>query len=61
MSPLTPTPVIASRAHDGSDISRDVPAFQQVYDEHLATPPGVQRRTSTLVMRSVVENRPLPL
>ena len=30
-------------------------------DNRLATLPGVQRLTSTLVMKSVVENRPLPL
>jgi DNA-binding Lrp family transcriptional regulator len=42
-------------------ITRDLPAFQKVYDECLATLPGVQRISSTLVMKSVVENRPLPL
>jgi len=42
-------------------IARDLPAFQNLYDERLATLPGVQRLTSTLVMKSVVENRPLPL
>ena len=42
-------------------ITADLPAFQQLYDEHLATLPGVQRLSSTLVMKSVVENRPLPL
>ncbi|WP_031160377.1 Lrp/AsnC family transcriptional regulator [Streptosporangium roseum] len=42
-------------------ITRDLPAFQQLYDERLATLPGVQRLSSTLVMKSVVENRPLPL
>jgi DNA-binding Lrp family transcriptional regulator len=42
-------------------ITRDLPAFQQVYDDRLATLPGVQRLSSTLVMKSVVENRPLPL
>jgi DNA-binding Lrp family transcriptional regulator len=42
-------------------VARDLPAFQQVYDERLATLPGVQRLSSTLVMKSVVENRPLPL
>lgn len=38
-----------------------IPNVQQVYDDRLATLPGVQRLTSTLVMKSVVENRPLPL
>ncbi|MFI6740996.1 Lrp/AsnC family transcriptional regulator [Nonomuraea sp. NPDC050451] len=42
-------------------IARDLPAFQEVYDDRLATLPGVQRLSSTLVMKSVVENRPLPL
>ena len=42
-------------------ITADLPAFQQIYDERLATLPGVQRLSSTLVMKSVVENRPLPL
>ena len=42
-------------------ITRDLAAFQQLYDDRLATLPGVQRLSSTLVMKSVVENRPLPL
>ena len=41
--------------------ARDLPACQKLYDDRLATLPGVQRLTSTLVMKSVVENRPLPL
>jgi DNA-binding Lrp family transcriptional regulator len=42
-------------------IAADLPAFQQLYDNRLATLPGVQRLSSTLVMKSVVENRALPL
>jgi DNA-binding Lrp family transcriptional regulator len=42
-------------------ISRDLPAFQQLYDERLSTLPGVQRLTSTLVMKNVVQDRALPL
>jgi len=42
-------------------ITRDLPAFEKLYDDHLATLPGVQRLSSTLVMKSVVEDRPLPL
>jgi DNA-binding Lrp family transcriptional regulator len=42
-------------------ITRDLPDFQRLYDERLATLPGVRRLTSTLVMKSIVENRPLPL
>ncbi|WP_055490429.1 Lrp/AsnC family transcriptional regulator [Streptomyces sp. TP-A0356] len=38
----------------------DLPAFQRLYDDRLATLPGVQRLTSTLVMKHVVEDRPLP-
>ncbi len=42
-------------------VSRDLPAFQSLYDERLATLPGVQRLSSTLVMKSVADDRPLPL
>jgi DNA-binding Lrp family transcriptional regulator len=42
-------------------ITRDLPAYQKLYDNRLATLPGVQRLSSTLVMKSVVENRPLPM
>ncbi|MFZ2526241.1 MAG: Lrp/AsnC family transcriptional regulator [Rhodococcus sp. (in: high G+C Gram-positive bacteria)] len=42
-------------------VARDLPAFQQLYDEELATLPGVQRLSSTLVMKSVADDRPLPL
>jgi DNA-binding Lrp family transcriptional regulator len=42
-------------------ITRDLAAFQRLYDEQLAALPGVQRLTSTLVMKSVAEGRPLPL
>lgn len=42
-------------------IARDLPDFQRVYDDHLATLPGVQRLRSTLVMKTLCENRPLPL
>jgi DNA-binding Lrp family transcriptional regulator len=38
----------------------DLAAFQQLYDQQLATLPGVQRLTSTLVMKHVVNDRPLP-
>ena len=43
------------------DVTRDLPDFQQVYDNRLATLPGVQRLSSTLVMKSLAEDRPLPL
>ena len=42
-------------------IARDLPDFQRLYDERVATLPGIERLNSTLVMKSVVENRPLPL
>ena len=42
-------------------IARDLAAFQELYDDKLATLPGVQRLSSTLVMKSVVEDRPLPV
>lgn len=42
-------------------IARDLPELQAIYDERLSTLPGVLRLNSTLVMKSVVENRPLPL
>ncbi|GAB3975005.1 Lrp/AsnC family transcriptional regulator [Actinoallomurus acanthiterrae] len=38
----------------------DLVAFQRLYDERLAKLPGVQRLTSTLVMKNVVHDRPLP-
>jgi hypothetical protein len=54
--------------HDARDaahllrvITRDLPDFQRLCDERLATLPGVRRLSSTLVIKSIVENRPLPL
>lgn len=41
-------------------VSADLPAFQRLYDDRLATLPGVRRLTSTLVMKQVVRDRPLP-
>ncbi|MFB7248301.1 AsnC family transcriptional regulator [Streptomyces populi] len=38
----------------------DLSAFQQLYDQKLARLPGVQRLTSTIVMKNVVQDRPLP-
>jgi DNA-binding Lrp family transcriptional regulator len=40
-------------------VTRDLPAFQLLYDERLSSLPSVQRLTSTLVMKSVVQNRPV--
>ena len=39
----------------------DITAYQNLRDEQLATLPGVQRLTSTIVMKRVVDERPLPL
>ena len=42
-------------------VSRDLSAFQRLYDEQLSSLPSVQRLISTLVMKNVVQDRPLPL
>ncbi|MFK0402939.1 Lrp/AsnC family transcriptional regulator [Microbacterium sp. NPDC090225] len=42
-------------------VTVDLPHFQRLYDEQLTALPGVQRVSSTLVMRKVVDDRPLPL
>jgi DNA-binding Lrp family transcriptional regulator len=39
----------------------DLAAYAALRDERLATLPGVQRLTSTIVMKRVVDDRPLPL
>ena len=39
----------------------DLAAYQTLRDEKLATLPGVQRLTSTIVMKRVVDERPFPL
>jgi DNA-binding Lrp family transcriptional regulator len=39
----------------------DLAAYQALRDEKLAALPGVQRLTSTIVMKRVVGHRPLPL
>ncbi|GAA3773614.1 hypothetical protein GCM10023083_08300 [Streptomyces phyllanthi] len=41
-------------------VTSGLAAFQQLYDQRLATLPGVQRLTSTMVMKQVVDDRPLP-
>jgi len=38
----------------------DLAAYQILRDEKLATLPGVQRLSSTIVMKRVVDNRPFP-
>ncbi|WP_085605174.1 MULTISPECIES: Lrp/AsnC family transcriptional regulator [unclassified Pseudomonas] len=42
-------------------VARDLPEFQQLYDERLSSLPNVQRLTSTLVMKRVIQDRSLPL
>jgi DNA-binding Lrp family transcriptional regulator len=42
-------------------VTQDLAAFQRLYDEKLSTLPGVQRLTSTLVMKSIIDSRRLPL
>ncbi|MFN3075179.1 Lrp/AsnC family transcriptional regulator [Acinetobacter sp. TY1] len=39
----------------------DLANFQKLYDEKLSALPGVQRLTSTMVMKSVISNRLFPL
>ena len=39
----------------------DLNAYQALRDDKLATLPGVQRLTSTIVMKRVVDNRPFPV
>ena len=39
----------------------DIDAYQRLRDERLATLPGVQRMTSTIVMKRVVDERPFSL
>ncbi|MEU6355839.1 Lrp/AsnC family transcriptional regulator [Streptomyces sp. NPDC047072] len=38
----------------------DLAAYQRLYDERLARLPGIQRLTSTLVMKNIIDDRPLP-
>ncbi len=39
----------------------DLAAYQRLRDEQLATLPGVHRLSSTIVMKRIVDERPLPL
>lgn len=40
--------------------TEDLGAYQRLEDDKLAALPGVQRLTSTLVMKRIVHDRPLP-
>jgi DNA-binding Lrp family transcriptional regulator len=41
--------------------ARDLDDFAALRDQKLATLPGIHRLTSTIVMKRIVDNRPLPL
>ncbi|WFF03756.1 Lrp/AsnC family transcriptional regulator [Micromonospora sp. WMMD964] len=41
--------------------TKDLAGFAALRDEKLAALPGVQRLTSTIVMKRIVEDRPLPV
>ncbi|HZZ50034.1 MAG TPA: Lrp/AsnC family transcriptional regulator [Pseudonocardia sp.] len=41
-------------------VTADLAAYQQLQDDALSVLPGVARMNSTLVMKRVVDNRPLP-
>jgi len=41
-------------------VTSDLAAYQRLQDDKLSALPGVQRMTSTLVMKRVVHDRPLP-
>ena len=42
-------------------VAVDLNDYATLRDQKLATLPGVQRITSTIVMRRIVDDRPLPL
>jgi hypothetical protein len=50
-----------SRAATAQKATIDLAAYQALEDDHLAALPGVQRITSTLVMKQIVNDRPVPL
>ncbi|MFF4732029.1 Lrp/AsnC family transcriptional regulator [Streptomyces mirabilis] len=41
-------------------VTADLDAYQRLYESRLTKLPGLQRITSTIVMKKVVEMRPLP-
>jgi DNA-binding Lrp family transcriptional regulator len=41
-------------------VARDLDSYAALRDQKLATLPGLHRLTSTIVMKRIVENRPLP-
>lgn len=61
-----PNIILAQRLFGDPDymlqvITFDLPAFQKLYDEKLSRLTGLLRLNSTLVMKTVVPARPLPL
>jgi DNA-binding Lrp family transcriptional regulator len=42
-------------------VTADLAAYQRLQDDKLTALPGVQRMTSTLVMKRIVHDRPLPV
>jgi DNA-binding Lrp family transcriptional regulator len=42
-------------------VAPDLESYATLRDQRLATLPGVRRLTSTIVMKRIVDNRPLPL
>jgi DNA-binding Lrp family transcriptional regulator len=41
-------------------VTADLASYQRLYEEHLTGLPGVRNLTSTIVMKQIVEDRPLP-
>lgn len=42
-------------------LTRDLSSFQQLYDEQLSALPLVLRLRTTLVMKKLIQNRPVPI
>jgi len=42
-------------------VAADIDDYASIRDQKIATLPGVQRITSTIVMRQIVDSRPLPV
>jgi DNA-binding Lrp family transcriptional regulator len=42
-------------------VTADLPSYAALRDKTLATLPGMQRLTSTIVMKRIVDNRALPI
>lgn len=42
-------------------VTKDLKSFQKLYDQKLSILPGIQHLTSTIIMKTIVQNRKLPL